>query len=76
MPAIGQLSISGGGLVFNGSGGVANANYYLLASTNVAAPLASWTRLLTNQFDNSGNFNFTNPMDTNVLENFYLLQVP
>jgi autotransporter-associated beta strand protein len=76
VPVVGPVSISGGGLVFNGSGGVANADYYLLASTNMAAPLASWTRLLTNQFDNSGNFNFTNPMDTNALQNFYLLQVP
>jgi autotransporter-associated beta strand protein len=76
VPVVGPVSISGGGLVFNGSGGVANANYYLLASTNMAAPLASWTRLLTNQFDSNGNFDFTNPMDTNALQNFYLLQVP
>ena len=44
--------------------------------TNLALPLTNWTRLLTNQFDNSGNFNFTNPMDTNALQNYYLLQIP
>jgi len=77
-PNIGAISISGdgGGLLFGGTGGVANANYYLLATTNVAVPLSDWTRLLTNQFDNNGNFNFTNPVDINSSQNFYRLQIP
>ena len=74
-PVIGPLALSGNSLVMSGSGGVANASYYLLASTNVAQPLSNWTRLLTNQFDNNGNFNFTNAFGTNA-QNFYLLQVP
>jgi hypothetical protein len=77
-PQIGAISISGDGssLIFGGTGGVANANYYLLATTNLALPLANWTPVLTNQFDNNGNFNFTNPMDTNAPQNFYRLQLP
>ena len=59
-PFIGSISISGNGLALSGTGGVGNANYYLLVSTNLATPLTNWTRLLTNQFDNNGNFNFTN----------------
>lgn len=62
-------------LVFTGTGGVANASYYLLGSSNLAAPLTNWTRLLTNQFDNNGNFNFTNLMDANSPQNFYILQL-
>ena len=48
---------------------------YLLTSTNLAAPVTNWTRLLTNQFDGNGNFNFTNPAGTNM-QKFYLLQIP
>ena len=75
-PAIGSIVISGNSLVFSGTGGVGNANYYLLGTTNLAAPLTNWPRLLTNQFDAAGNFNFTNGLDTSAPQNFYLLQVP
>jgi autotransporter-associated beta strand protein len=75
-PFIGSTALSGSGFVLVGTGGVANANFYLLCSTNLAAPLTNWTRLLTNQFDGSGNFNFTNPIDFNAAQNFYLLQLP
>jgi hypothetical protein len=63
--------------MFNGSGGVGSANFYLLGTTNLASPLTNWTRLLTNQFDNDGNFNFgfTNAANTNSTQNFYLLQL-
>ena len=75
-PAIGSISISASGSVFTGTGGVGNANFYLLTSINLAAPLTNWTRLLTNQFDGNGNFNFTNAMNTNNAQSFYLLQLP
>jgi hypothetical protein len=51
-------------------------SYYLLASTNIAMSFSNWTRLLTNQFDNSGNFNFTNAMNPDSPQNFYRLQLP
>ena len=57
-----------------GFGGVTNGNYYVLTSTNLAAPLTNWARLLTNQFDGSGNFNFTNPLGVNT-QSFFLLQL-
>jgi fibronectin type 3 domain-containing protein len=75
-PVFGALSISGGGLALSGTGGVGNASFYLLTSTNLATPLSNWIRLLTNQFDTNGNFNFTNPIDPSAPQNFYLLQMP
>ena len=51
-------------------------NFYLLGSTNLLTPLANWTRLLTNQFDPGGNFDFTNPLPPNTPSEFYRLQVP
>jgi autotransporter-associated beta strand protein len=75
-PVIGMISLAGNGLGFTGTGGVANANYYLLGATNLTTPLSDWTRLLTNQFDPGGNFNFTNAMNRDSSSRFYLLQLP
>jgi len=74
-PVIGNLGLVGGKLVLAGSGGITNGTYYLLASTNLAAPLNQWTRVLTNQFDAGGNFNSTNALNTNSSQTFYLLQL-
>ncbi len=75
-PSIGSVGLAGGQLVLSGTGGVTNGSYYVLISTNLAAPLTNWTRLLTNQFDGGGNFNFTNAMNTNSPQSFYMLQLP
>ena len=73
-PVIGGIGISGGGLALSGTGGVANANYYLLGTTNLTT--TNWLRLRTNQFDNSGNFNFTNAPNTNWPQGYYRLLIP
>ena len=75
-PVIGSIMISANGFVFNGTGGVGNANFYLLGTTNLAMPLTNWTPQLTNQFDAVGHFNFTNGFDANAPQDFYLLQIP
>ena len=75
LPQFGNISVTPNGLVMRGSGGTTNAVYYLLSSTNLALPLTNWTRLLTNQFDSNGNFNFTNAINTNTLQGFYRLQL-
>jgi len=76
LPQFNAINAGTDGLVMSGSGGPANGDYYVLVSTNVALPLNLWTRLVTNQFDSSGNFNFTNTPDLNAPQNFYLLQLP
>jgi hypothetical protein len=63
-------------LVISGSGGTTNAAYTVLTSTNVALAVPSWTHLLTNQFDNLGNFIFSNGISPSVPRRFYRLQVP
>jgi hypothetical protein len=65
-----------GGLALSGTGGAANATYYLLSATNLMTPESNWTRLLTNQFDPSGNFSLTNPINKNQPQGYYLLQMP
>jgi fibronectin-binding autotransporter adhesin len=73
-PAIGNAGISGGKLVFSGTGGTPSGTYYVIASTNLATPATNWTRIQTNQFDASGNFAVTNGPATNA-QYFYRLQV-
>jgi hypothetical protein len=75
-PGIANVSQSGTNLVISGTNGTSLATYYVLTSTDVGLPLTNWTRLLTNMFDSSGNFNFTNAIDPNTPQRFYLLQTP
>lgn len=75
-PTITGISLAGTNFSLSGTGGNHNSNYYVLVSTNVAAPPASWTRLLTNQFDNTGSFNFTNPLNPGAPQSFYQIQAP
>jgi hypothetical protein len=74
-PCIASAANSGNGFAFTGTGGVANVNFYLLGSTNLSTPVSNWTRLLTNQFDNGGNFSFTNALNPIWPQGFYLLQL-
>ncbi len=71
---IGGIEVSGSNLIFNGTGGTAGGTYYVVASTNVALPLNNWTRLATNVFDASGNFNVTNAMSGP--REFFRIEVP
>jgi hypothetical protein len=49
--------LQAGSIVMSGTNGLANGVYYVLSSTNLAAPLAiRWTPISTNLFDGSGNF--------------------
>ena len=73
---IGGITLVGTGVAFNGTNGAPNGNFYLLGSSNLALPLAQWTRLATNQFGPNGNFNFTNASATNAPQEFYRLQLP
>jgi hypothetical protein len=75
-PSFSAFSLSGSNQVFSGTNGLAKGTYCVLASTNIALPLAQWTPIATNVFDSSGNFNFTNAINPNVPGQFYLLQIP
>ncbi len=73
-PHIGGIRTSGSNVILSGTGGANGGSYYVVASTNVAAPLLNWTRLSTNVFDGSGNFNVTNAM--NGPREFFRIQLP
>lgn len=72
----GVLLLNSTNLVISGTNGTASGTYYVLASTNVAMPLANWTRVATNSFSGTGTFNFTNSVNPSTPQRFYLLQLP
>jgi autotransporter-associated beta strand protein/parallel beta-helix repeat protein len=74
-PRIATIVLSGMNLILSGTQGVANQQFQILTSTNVALPLNQWVPVLTNNFDSNGDFNITNTINPNVPQNFYILQV-
>ena len=75
-PRFVNVSADAGNVFLSGSGGPLNGSYYLLASTNVFLPSSNWSRLATDQFDASGNFNLTNTPGPDRPQIFYRLQLP
>jgi glucose/arabinose dehydrogenase len=75
MPGFNPPARSGPNLILSGTNGWPGQLYYLLASTNVAAPHNQWIPIATNPFDPSGNFLLTNPANPAVPAYFYLLQL-
>jgi len=72
-PNIITTRLAGTNLVLTGTGGTPNWFYYVLTTTNLSP--AQWTPLMTNQFDNIGNFALTNLINTNWPQTFYRLQL-
>ncbi len=74
-PNVTAVNFFGTNLIIGGSHGFPNANYYVLASTNLSLPRNQWLPISTNPFDVNGGFNFTNPMNPGSLQMYYLLQL-
>jgi len=75
-PVFGQIGTSGDDLILSGSGGPPGGDYLVLTATNLALPLVQWLPVSTNQYDTSGNFSITNPIEPGVREQFYRLEQP
>jgi hypothetical protein len=48
----------------------------VLASTNLALPLANWSALTTNTFDGSGQFHYTNHVSPAKPRQFFIFKLP
>jgi len=69
-------SANGGAVIFGGSNNVPFATGYLLTSTNLQIPVSQWQCIATNWCDANGNLMFTNNLDTNAGQRFYILKLP
>jgi fibronectin-binding autotransporter adhesin len=75
LPVVNSSSVVNGKMIFAGTGGSNNATFYVVASTNLAAPINNWISILTNQFDASGNFAVTNISPATNAQYFYRLKL-
>ncbi|MBP9900972.1 MAG: hypothetical protein V9H26_14020 [Verrucomicrobiota bacterium] len=75
-PLFVSSDIVGTNLILNGYYGKPGSNYVLLSSSDIALPLTNWSRVLTNQFDASGNFHVTNSLAPAPSKSFYRLLLP
>ena len=74
VPEISHVSYTeAGGLVLSGSGPLVG-NFIVLASDDVAAPLADWTEVGQGTFSN-GTFTFTDPTATDAPQRFYRVMI-
>jgi hypothetical protein len=72
-PAFVSARRSGNVLLFTSTNGQPHSSLYVLGTTNVLLPTSQWPRVLTNTFDASGSFIFTNNRSPRVPREFYLL---
>lgn len=75
-PQFTAVNFQAGNVVLQGGGGMADSIFYLRASTNVAAPMSQWPRILTNYFRSDGGFAVTNLIDPAEPWKFYRLEIP
>lgn len=72
-PTLGVM-VSGTNMVLSSSGGVPGGPLSFLTSTNVSAPLDTWTTFTNDVFGADGTYTLTIPIDTGTAQQFYALQ--
>jgi len=75
-PVVNPPVVSGGNLILTGSGGIADAGYTLLTTTNLAIPISAWTTNATGTFNGSGAFSNSIPISQSQAAQFFLLRTP
>jgi autotransporter-associated beta strand protein len=71
---LGGIFAAGGNIVVNVTGGTPGGNYYILTSTNVAAPIGQWLPVATNVFNAGGQSVFTNLIEPGTLNRYFRIQ--
>ena len=75
-PILAASQSIGGNLVLTGTGGTPGAAYTLLTSTNVAAPIATWTTNMSGNLNGSGVLSNTIPMNAFEQTRFFRIRLP
>jgi len=73
---IGRVNGVFSSITFTGIGGPTNGSYRVLSATNLTTPMAAWLPVWTNQFDGSGAFSNTIPVNAAEPTRFYWLIQP
>ena len=75
-PAFNSVVLKNGDLILSGTNGQASQSYVVLSSTDVALPLNQWTPIATNSFNSSGNFSFTNAVNSTNQAQYFDISAP
>jgi autotransporter-associated beta strand protein len=75
-PIFTSIVLNNGQLILRGTNGTASMSYRVFGSTNLMQPLSNWTPIVTNSFDGSGGFIFTNAVNPAKPAQFYDISVP
>jgi autotransporter-associated beta strand protein len=75
-PRMNSFVQSGNTVLVSGINGFANGPFHVLASTDVTAPLSTWTSVGTGIFGPTGNFSFNATIDPAKPQQFFIVHVP
>jgi len=73
-PVISSTTVSGGNVIFSGTGGPDNGTFYVLTTTNLLTSGTNWSILSTNSFNASGGFNVTNAINPGTPQRYYRIE--
>jgi hypothetical protein len=76
-PSFTTTTTTGGGtsIVLQGTGGVPGGEFIVLGTSNLAAPLSTWTTVATGTFT-AGGFSVTIPVSNVVPQQYYRIVIP
>lgn len=74
-PQVSSFASSNTNLIATGTGGSGGLIYCVLMSTSLGISVTNWVPVLTNAFDSTGNFSFTNAVDPALPQQFFRLQI-
>jgi hypothetical protein len=74
-PGITGIQLSSTEVLLNATNGFIGGTYYVLTSTNLATPLNQWLPISTNVLSATGSFTLTNPLNSALPQQFYILGV-
>jgi hypothetical protein len=69
-----SVTYDGFNLTLNAAAGIPGSSLAVVTSTDVNAPLDSWTIVVSDVFDPTGNYTTIIPVDTNTPQQFYAIR--
>jgi hypothetical protein len=73
LPTVSAM-VSGTNIVLSSSGGFLNGQLRVVSSTDITAPLDTWTTVTNDVFDGNGNYSLTIPINTTAAQQFYTIR--
>jgi glucose/arabinose dehydrogenase len=75
-PGIAGLSQLGSNIVVNTTGGVPGGSFYLVSTSTLLSPLASWPSVATGAYNSSGSGSVSNAWNPSLTNRFYKVKLP